>query len=304
MKVLLKISAIFLFLSIFTAEAAAQSRFPEMKIPRTKISAKTDTSGIEERPYFLLIEQSEKALEEQDYEAAGLRLVEAMGVEPDNPLNVALLANLGMIYYYNEQDSMALVTLNVACERAPRLVAAHENRARVLIGMGRDKEAYDDYGRIIEIDSINTNARYYHGMMALFNGDLLTAETDFAVLDRVVPLWRNTMLANATMYSMTGRDREAISLFRKLIDKERLPEYYSSLAGCLIAVDDLGEASRVIGEGLELYKSDPELYYYRALLNHKRFMEDEAHKDAKKAIELGASPKRVAAIFMKGKGKQ
>ena len=297
--------AIVAIFSLQSPSSFAQNRPPEIKINKSQRQLKeeskdpNDSLNLEERPYFLLIDQSEKALEQNDYEAAALRLVEAMSVEPDNPLNVALLTNLGMIYYYNEQDSMALRVLDEAVRRSPRLIAAHEKRARVLTGMGRDKEAYEEYGRVIDIDSLNTSARFYHAMMALHSGKLPEAEADIACLNRVVPLWTNTVLANATLFSMTGREREAISLFRRLLDKDKLPEYYAALAGCLIAVDDLNEASRVIGEGMELFKDDAELYFHRAVLNHKRFLPDEAHRDAKRAIQLGADPKRVAAVLKK-----
>ena len=297
--------AIVAIFSLQSPSSFAQNRTPEIKINKSQRQLKeeskdpNDSLNLEERPYFLLIDQSEKALEQNDYEAAALRLVEAMSVEPDNPLNVALLTNLGMIYYYNEQDSMALRVLDEAVRRSPRLIAAHEKRARVLTGMGRDKEAYEEYGRVIDIDSLNTSARFYHAMMALHSGKLPEAEADIACLNRVVPLWTNTVLAHATLFSMTGREREAISLFRRLLDKDKLPEYYAALAGCLIAVDDLNEASRVIGEGMELFKDDAELYFHRAVLNHQRFLPDEAHRDAKRAIQLGADPKRVAAVLKK-----
>ena len=294
-----RLFAILLLITLVFPSVFGQSRNPEMKFSEIEHSDKKDTLGLEERPYFLLIGQSEEALANHDYEAAGLRLVEAMGIEPHNPLNVALLSNLGMIYYYNEQDSLALVTLNVAVERAPKLIGAHENRARVLIGMGRDDEAFKEYGTIIDIDSLNCDARFTHGMMALYRGDLSTAKADFAVLDKVVPLWSKTILANATMYAMTGNDVEAASLYRRLLDKDKLPEYYSALAGCLIQLDNLDEAGKVIGEGLARFSSDPELYYYRALLNHKRYLPQEAHSDAKKAIELGANRDKVLKIFQK-----
>lgn len=294
-----------LILTLVCATAAsAQSRTPEIKIKPSQRQIEAarhdpdDTLHLEERPYFLLIDQYEEALEAGDYEAAGLRLVEAMGVEPANPLNVALLTNLGMVYYYNEQDSLALVTLQEACRRSPNLVKAHFHRGQVLSAMGRDREAYEAYGRVLELDSVNSDARFYHGMMALYDGDLATAEADFAALQRVVPHWRRTTLATATLYSMTGRDREAISLYRKLIELERMPEYYAALAGCLLAVDDLSEASRVIGDALSMFPNDPELYYYRAVLNERRYLHDDAHRDAKRAIELGANPQRVQRIFI------
>ena len=295
---ILGILAVALMALLITPVASAQSRVPQLEFEAKAPKAKDDTLNLEERPYFLLIEQSEKALAENDYDAAALRLVEAMGIEPNNPLNVALLSNLGMIYYYNEQDSLALVTLTDAVRRSPRLIGAHDMRARVLTGMGRDREAYDEYQTIIDIDSVNTDARFYHGMMALYTGDLETARRDFAVMERVVPLSRKTTLALATMNAMTGNDREAISLFRKLIDVEKMPEYYGQLVGCLIAVDDLDGASKAIGEGLSYFADDPELIYYRAVLNKKRYMDADARRDAQRAVQLGVDPHRVADILM------
>lgn len=283
---------------VLSPAAMAQNRHPELKLtPKYKESAPADTLNYDERPYFILIDQSEQSLADGDYESAGLRLVEAMSIEPQNPLNVALLSNLGMIYYYNGQDTLALTTLNEAVKRAPKLIGARQHRATVLASMGRDKEALDDYNTILEIDSINTDALFMRAMMSLYGGDLATAQHDAAALNRIVPLTSRSLLANATLYANTGQNNEAISLYRKLLDIEKQPEYYAALAGCLIEVDNLNDASDVIGKGLERYSSDPELYYYRALLNHKRYLNKEAQADAKRAIEFGANPRKVAQIF-------
>lgn len=274
----------------------AQNRMPEIKIsPREPEKELTDS--LEERPYFLLIDQSEKALERGDYDAAALRLVEAMGVEPENELNVALLSNLGMIYYYNEQDSLALVVLEKAIERAPRLIAPREGRARILVNLGRDEEAFREYGNILGIDSINTNARFMHGMMALYSGNLQTALDDIGVLEQVIPASSRTMLAQATLYSMTGCEIEAISLFRKLIEREPAPEYYSRMVACQLTIDELGGASETLGQWLEKYPEDGEIYYYRAILNKKRYLPEDAHRDAQKAIRMGINPQKVKSIF-------
>ena len=296
----MKKTVLLLFLAIHAVcfSAVAQSRMPEVKIaPRQDNKENKDSLEFEERPYFLLIDQSEKALENGDYEAAALRLVEAMGVEPDNALNVALLSNLGMIYYYNEQDSLALVVLDKAIERSPRLIAPREGRARILLGLGRDKEAYAEYENVLSIDSINTEARFIHGTMSLYNGQLQKALDDIAVLDRVIPASTKTMLLKATMYSLTGEELEAVSLFRKLIELEPAPEYYSRLTACLLVLDQLGEVSDTIGNWIEKYPKDAEAYYYRAILNKKRYMNEDAHRDAKHAIELGIDKAKVLSIF-------
>lgn len=280
--------------------AMAQTRHPALQLtPKYKEKTPVDSLNYDERPYFILIDESERSLAEGDFEAAGLRLVEAMGVEPQNPLNVALLSNLGMIYYYNGQDSLALVTLNEAVKRSPKLIGAREHRATVLATLGRDREALDDYNAILDIDSINTDALFMRAMMSLFHGDLATAQHDAASLKRIVPLSSRSLLANATVCANTGQNNEAISLYRKLLDIDKQPEYYAALAGCLIAVDNLNDASETIGKGLERWSHDPELYYYRALLNHKRYLDKDARADAKKAIEFGANPQKVNRIFKK-----
>jgi tetratricopeptide (TPR) repeat protein len=108
-----------------------------------------------------------------------------------------------------------------------------------------------------------------------------------------------TYLAKGTLYSMTGRDHEAISYLRKLIEVEPYAEYYARLVGCLIAVENFTEASDYIARGLERYPQDPELYYYRAVLNKKRYLSDEARRDADLAIKYGADKSRVESLFAK-----
>ena len=299
-QAVLCVLAVLCTLLITSMDMLAQSRGAELKLPHLtpkEKAFKDDSLQLMERPYFLLIDQSEQALDSGDYAAAGLRLVEAMAVEPDNPLNVALMSNLGMLYFYNEQDSLALATLNEVCRRSPRLIAGRENRARVLLSMGRDADAYEDYAAVIAIDSINSTARFYHGMIALYAGKPDTAVCDFKVLERIVPESSDTYLAMGTLYSMTGNDKEAVHYLRKLVERTPAPEYYAMLAGSLIATESLSEASETLEKGLKLYPNDGELYYYRAKLNRCRYMNDEAHQDAAKALKLGVQRKKVEALF-------
>lgn len=282
------------FFAIFALMAlalgvTAQSRGPQLVVPnyqKIPAPAERDTSGYDERPYFILIDQSEKALAENDYEAAALRLVEAMGVEPDNPLNVALMSNLGMIYFYDGKDSLALKCLDEVVRRSPGLIAGHENRGQVLAAIGRDKEAYAEYGTVISLDSLNTNSRFYHGMMALYMGDLNTAGDDFAILESVVPLARTTNLAMGTLYALTSREAEAIPYLRKLVDIDPQAEYSSMLAQCYLVTDRLAEASDVLAKAIDRYPSEPQLYLLRARLHRARYEMDAAAADEALARKL------------------
>lgn len=251
----------------------------------------------EEDPYFLLMGEAEAAIKAENWEEGALRLEDAVRVKPNHPTNALLYSNLGAVYSTLGRDSIALENYNKALEIAPNMLTPLIGRGRLYLTLGRDKEAFGDFSKAIEVDSINTDARFYHGMMSLYGGILSMAEEDFAVLESIAPRSTDTAIALSTMYSMTGRDQEAIPYLKKLVENVPAPEYYANLAGCYLNLDWLNEASETIGEGLKRFPDDPELYYYRAWLNKERYRLDDAHKDAKKAVELGANPAKVDALF-------
>ena len=251
----------------------------------------------DEDPYFILMGEADQAIKEENWAEAAARLEDAISVKPFDATNALLYNNLGTVYSALGEDSLALTSFNRSLEIAPNMVTPLVGRGRLLLAMGRDKEAFADFGRVIEIDSINTDARYYHGMMALYGGILPMAENDFAVLQEVAPRSTDTAIALSTMYSMTGRDSEAVPYLKNLIRTIPSAEFYASLAGCYLNLDWLNEASETIGEGLKKYPEDPELYYYRAWLNRERYRLEEAHNDAKMAVKYGANPAKVDELF-------
>ncbi|MDE6131047.1 MAG: hypothetical protein K2F74_05595 [Muribaculaceae bacterium] len=254
-------------------------------------------TNYDEDPYVILVGEAEVAIADGNYPEAAQRLLDALSVGPQRESNPLLQSNLAMVYSYMDQDSLALKKLDELIASMPRMTTAIQNRAHVLMKLGDDRRAFDDFTTVLGIDSLNLDARYYHGMMALYGGRRDIAEADFAVLQSRDPDSIDTAIALATLYSLTRQDQLALDYLRRLVKEIPSPEYYSALAGCLLALDRLSEASEVIADGLKRYSHDPELYYYRARLNHARYRLDEAQADAKRAIELGASPARVNAIF-------
>lgn len=255
----------------------------------------------EEDPYFILMGEADKAIKAGDYEEAAARLIDAIGLAPGNPSNLILMSNLGMVYSCLDRDSLAIATLDEVNRQAPNMTAAILNRARIKLKINRNKEAYEDFTRVIELDSLNADARYFHGMISLYGGKMDIAETDFKILEQIQPTRTRTYSALGTLYSMTGRERRAIDYLNKLIEEDPAPEYYATLAGCYLVLEELSDASAIISQGLKKFGHDPELYYYRAWLNRDRFRLDEAHEDAELAIRFGASPARVNALFSKKK---
>ena len=254
-------------------------------------------SVYDEDPYFILMGEADNAIKEKNWGEAAARLEDALRVKPDHPSNALLFSNLGVVYTALAEDSLALENYNRSLSIAPNMITPLLGRGRLLLAMGRDKEAFLDFGKVIELDSINTEARFYHGMMSLYGGIKEMAEEDFAVMESVAPRSTDTAVAMSTLYSMTGRDAEALPYLKKLIESAPAAEYYATLAGCYLNLDWLNEASETIGEGLKRFPDDPELYYYRAWLNRERYRLEDAHRDAKKAVALGANPVKVDALF-------
>ncbi len=246
--------------------------------------------------YFDLVGRADSAIMGNRWNDAELLLVEAMRLEPGQPSNVLLMSNLGIVRLNAGKDSLALDILNEAHRMAPVSVTVLSNRARVLQSMGRDAEAFYDYTLIIELDSMVVYPRFMRGMMALNGGDLVTAEKDFDMLKRIAPEEENTMVALAALYTATNRPLDAIVQYTRLVNREPMPEYYRGRAACYLMTDQLNEASADIAEWHALTPDDAELYIYRAYLNKKRFRNDDAEADLKRAIELGIDPARAALL--------
>ncbi|MDE6277556.1 MAG: tetratricopeptide repeat protein [Muribaculaceae bacterium] len=263
------------------------------------VSAASPKDDYDEDPYLILCGEADSAIAREDYPTAAARLREAISIKPHSASNILLMTNLGMVYSMMDSDATALATLDEAIAAYPDMKMARSNRARVLLKMRRDKDAFAEYSEILQLDSLDAESRYYHGLIALYSGNLQTAENDFKVLEQQEAKSIRTARALATLYSLTERNSEAITYYEILISAEDAPEYYAGLAGCLLHLQNLSEASATIAEGLEKYPSDPELYYYRAWLNRDRYRLDDAHADANKAIKLGANPTRVNALFKK-----
>ncbi len=248
-------------------------------------------------PYFLLTGEADEAIRNKDYPTAVLRLRDAIQVDPDNAGNALLLSNLGMVYSYLDQDSLAMDAYDQALAMAPSMTVVRANRGMLNLKMGHDVEAWRDFGQVIERDSLNADARYYHGMISLYGGKLNDARADFEVLESVAPESYNTNVAMSTLYSLTGHAAEAIPYYKKLIEQEPAPEYYAALAGCYLSLDYLPEASVTLADAFAKYADDPELYFYRAWLNKCNFQTDAARADAARAIELGANPRKVQQMM-------
>lgn len=253
----------------------------------------------EDTPYMQKIDEADKACQEGKWENAEAALLEAMEMDPENPANVLIMSNLGMIQFNLGKDSLAIETLNEAHFIAPVSVTILSNRAKVLTALGEEEAAYKDYGRIIELDTTYISARFHHGLLALKKRDFNTAKHDFEFMERNFPESDETQIAMATFKSSIGEYAEALPYYNKILLNTKEPEYYGARAYCNLMTNRLQEASDDIAAALEFAPDDGELYLYRAALNKMRFRPADATADAKKAIELGVDPRRATPLMEK-----
>lgn len=248
---------------------------------------------VAETPYLDLVDKADKACADGKWDEAAQVLQQAIDSEPDNPGNILLLSNLGMVRYNLGLDSLAIETFNRALSIAPSSVTILANRAKVHTAMGHEQEAFDDYSRIMLLDSTYITARYHHGLLALRHRMFDVAKEDFDYLTKHYPASDEAFIGQATLHSSLGEYEEAIPLYTEILRTIKEPEYYGARAYCYLMTGNLQEAANDIATALELAPLDGELYLYRAALNKMHFRPDDARKDAKRAVELGIDPARA-----------
>ena len=255
-------------------------------------------ASLKAQTYLDLVEAADKAIDTADWTTAESNLLEAIYLNPENPSNILLLSNLGIVRYNLGKDSLALDALDQAHRRAPKSVTVLLNRAEILTALNRDDEAYKDYSTVIGLDSTLVEPRYMHAIMALRRGEMETSLADCQTLMKIAPGSEEAHTAMGSYYSATEQWDKAIPHYTALLEAKPTTDMYGARAVCYLMLERLNDASADIASGLALDPDDGELYMYRAYLNKMRFQTDDAHADLLKAIELGIDRRRAAELML------
>lgn len=250
----------------------------------------------EDSAYLDKVSEADKAAADGRWAEAEALTIEALRMEPGNPGNILLMSNLGLLRFYMGKDSLALDVLTDAHRMAPASVTILKNRGRVYEANGRFKEARADYDEILRLDSLERDARFHRGVLALNSSDVKTAKADFEFMKRHWPEDVNTNLGNALLEAASGRYEEAIVYYNRVLQEDKNPVYYGERAFCRIQLGQLQDASDDIAAALDLDPEYGELYLYRAVLNRMRYRPEDAEADLRRAAELGVDISRVDFI--------
>ena len=180
----------------------------------------TDNTAYGNSEYFELMGKADIAIADKNWDEAEQYLLQAISTDPDNPSNVLILSNLGIVQYNLGRDSLALHSLNKAHQIAPKSVTVLSNRAEILLAMGRDSIANIDYAHIAQLDSTNIDAGYMNAMLSLRLGDKEQSQHQCNRLQHIAPDSIQTNIANASLLSATEQWEKAIPCYTKDMEKE------------------------------------------------------------------------------------
>lgn len=251
----------------------------------TYLTTAADTA--DDNIYLRMVADADDAIARQDFEKAAQLLTDAINFQPDSPNNALLMSNLGMVRFYMNDDSLAVLTLNHAHKLAPSSVTILLNRARVLSAMGRVDEAVKDYDNVTELDSTVVMPYLFRGLLALGNSDLQGALDEFEKIKMHAPSSIEEAIAFGNYYFYQQDYANALPYYRILVKAEPTAENYAARAMCLLFTDDLDGASEDIADGLALDPEYGELYLCRALLYKRRYRQSDSLADARRAVEYG-----------------
>lgn len=250
-------------------------------------------------PYLKLVEKADKAIADGKYPEAIEALTKALKLEPDNSGNVMVMSNLGMLNYYQGNDTTAIYYLTMAHEIAPESITILSNRAKVLTETGNFAAALGDLDEICKLDSTLYRPYLSKGVIYLAVGDVDKASDALGQMSSLTDTSKSIecTAALAWLASLKHDNAEAIKQYTVLIDAEPVAEFYASRAICYIEQEEYAEASADIRAGMELDAECAELYVARALLNKRTFRNDDSLKDAQRAVDLGADRQRVRHLM-------
>ena len=181
----------------------------------------------------------------------------------------------------------ALRDLDRALELEPKLQGLRGNRAIVLRDLGRKEEALAEFNALVEAEPEQPTARLNRGQALMMMGDLAGAEADAEVLIRVAPQSATGWLLRAHVRKTQRRLPEALEDATHALEVEPRSAYTWLLRGELLALSGkLEPALADFDRGLLFEPRNAPALGLRARVRFALGRRAEALADARRALEL------------------
>ena len=242
-------------------------------------------------------DSAERYIKAERWEDAERNLKGALRLEPGNPGNALLLSNLGYVQTQLDRLDDAIESYTVSLAIAPRSAVVLSNRAMAYAAANRPAEALADLDAALSIDSTRTMPLKMRGLLRLDRGDCAGARHDFNLLVKFAPSEAAAYEGIARCDIAEDNTDSAISMIRKAIELEAVPERYFLLASLQLDSERLSDAADTLREGIKAFPRTGDLYLLRARLHKLNYRPEDAESDKKTAIKNGADPQLVQLIF-------
>ena len=243
--------------------------------------------------YEELIEKSYDFVDKGDLMSAEESLKTAMRKEPANPLNYALLTNLGTIQRRQGKLQDALISYTSALSGHTNNITILENRASLYTELGETEKALSDYNTLLIENPEHQEALYCRGLLYIQLQNYMWAEQDFDKILEVNEKSVRARLGHAILEKMRGNFDESERIFNYLISE--MPRDWVLYEGRA----DLYFIEKVFTE------SGPtaNLYVLRGKIKLAQYEKERAALDFKKAESMGYNKEVIEELMKLAKEK-
>jgi tetratricopeptide (TPR) repeat protein len=256
-------------------------------------------SSLYAQTYSEWIMKSYSYSDSSNWAAAEEALKAAMRLEPANPLNFALLSNLGTLQRRQGKPEDAVISYTAALSQQPANELILMNRAELYTEMDETEKAINDYNTLLVKIPEHEKALYNRGLLYIKAGEFLLAEADF---EHIIDKYPDTFLGRlgyAILEKARGNYDESENIFNYLIDKypdnkrilEERAELFFLTKRNARAMADLNKLFTTVKE------PSAEMFMLRGRVKLAQFEKASAAIDFKKAAELGYNKEAVNRLL-------
>lgn len=238
--------------------------------------------------YEEFLQKSYDFLDKNDLPSAEESLKAAMRLEPANPLNYALLSNLGTIQRRQGKMQEALISYTSALSGHPSDITILENRASLYTELGETEKAMTDLNTLLNFDPTHQESLYNRGLLYIQMKQFLWAEQDFDKIMEVNEKSVRARLGHAILEKARGNYDESERIYNYLISE--MPNDLILYEGRADLYFRMGKNSRAMNDINKVFiEGTPTagLYVLRGKIKLAQFEKERAAIDFKKAESMG-----------------
>lgn len=254
----------------------------------TALTQNQSAPSLNSPKYLNYVEIADSLAAIEQWEQAEDCLRSALRLEPANPANQLLLANMGMILTARGKYGDALTHLNAALALNPHSFLALKHRGITYSAISNYRDAAADFTAALEIDSLDTDVRCLRATVYAISDSIPLAVADYS---KVLEKDRDNLQALeglSTCCLTQGDHDQAIPYLNRIIELKPDPEQYFLRGLAFARLGRFTEASADANEGLRHDLTNGNLFLLRAYIEKLTYRINEAKDDLEKAVRYGA----------------